>query len=242
MLRVANLSLRVGGFRLDGVSVQIEPGEYFVLMGPTGSGKSLLVKCICGLIRAAGGKVFLANEDVTDLEPRRRRIGYVPQDCGLFPHMNVGKNVTFGLRARGMGRRQAIRQVAPLIDELGLGPLLDRQPNTLSGGERQKVAVARALAIDPGLLVLDEPVSSLDGFSRGEVCRQLRRVQARSGIATVHVCHFVDEARMVADRVGVLGGGRLIQTGTLDDILQNPASAEVGRLLGVLGPPSAPEP
>ena len=105
MLKVTNLSLRAGGFRLDGVSVQIEPGEYFVLMGPTGSGKSLLVKCICGLIRAAGGKVLLADEDVTNLEPRRRRMGYVPQDCGLFPHMNVGGNVTFALRARGMGRR-----------------------------------------------------------------------------------------------------------------------------------------
>ena len=239
MLRVQQLSLQAGAFRVRDVSLRAGEGEYLVLMGPTGSGKTLLLKCLCGLIRPTAGRVVLDGRDVTDLEPRRRHIGYVPQDCALFPHMSVAKNVTFSLRARGIRSRAAREQVRALTDTLGIKHLLDRHPAGLSGGERQKVAVARALAAQPKLLLLDEPVSSLDEPTRREICQMLRRTQRTLGITTLHVCHNLEETRSVADRVGVMAGGRLAQTGPLADLLAHPADAAVARLLGVPWPPDA---
>jgi len=231
MLRVENLCLRAGDFQLKEISLRMEPGEYFVLMGPTGSGKSLFIKCLCGLIRPTAGRIFIGREEMTARQPRFRRIGYVPQDCGLFPHMSVGGNITFSLRVRGMRRSKALKRIAPLVETLSLGPLLGRSPVNLSGGERQKVAVARALAGEPKLLILDEPVSALDEPTRREVCRELRRVQRQMGILTIHVCHSVVEARQVSDRAGVIVQGRLAGTGTLAELASHPADEAVKRLL-----------
>lgn len=235
MLRVERLCLQAGAFRIRDVSLRVESGTYFVLMGPTGSGKTLLLKCLCGLIRPAAGRILVDGRDVTGLEPRRRHIGYVPQDCALFPHMSVAKNITFSLRARGMRHRAALRQVRELIDTLEIARLLDRRTGGLSGGERQKVAVARALAATPKLLLLDEPVSSLDEPTRRETCTTLRRTQRALGISTLHVCHNLEEARSVSDRIGVMAGGRLVQTGPLAELLARPATAAVERLLNVRG-------
>lgn len=123
MIRTEDLCLSVGDFRLDRVCLEVRSEEYFVLMGPTGSGKSLLLKCLCGLIRPAAGSIHLNDADITDLEPRGRRIGYVPQDCGLFPHLNVGRNITFALRAGGMSFARALERVSGLVDTLGWRPL-----------------------------------------------------------------------------------------------------------------------
>lgn len=180
---MTDLCLGAGDFRLRDVNLQVAAGEYFVLLGPTGSGKSLLLKCLCGLVRAVSGTICVNGQDVTHLEPRRRRIGYVPQDCGLFPHMDVAHNIAFPLRARGRSLREALARVTPLAQALGIEPLLDRSPVGLSGGESQKVALARALASRPQLLLLDEPVSALDEPSRKEACSELRRVQEQFGIA-----------------------------------------------------------
>ncbi len=231
MLRVEDLQLRAGDFRLKDIQLRVGPKEYFTLMGPTGSGKSLLIKCLCGLIRPAGGRIFIAGREVTSLEPRFRRIGYVPQECGLFPHMDVARNITFSLRVKGVRGEKASKRIEPLIETLSLGPLLGRSTTTLSGGERQKVAVARALAGDPQLLILDEPVSALDEPTRREVCLALRRVQRHLGVPTIHICHSVVEAKLVSDRVGVLVGGKLVQTGTLEELIREPAADSVRRLL-----------
>jgi len=261
MLRTEGLQLRAGQFRVEDVSLTVREGEYFVLMGATGSGKSLLLKSICGLLRPAGGRIFLAEREAPDLEPARRGVGYVPQDCGLFPHMTVAENITYSLWARGLwpvARRMALGLVrllplarrwmrpsglpgaggrlaylARLVDKLGIDYLLNRSPGALSGGERQKVAVARALAGRPGLLLLDEPVSSLDEPTRRETCQELRQTQQDLGITTVHVCHNLEEARSVSDRVGVMSEGRLVQVGPLDDLLSAPATPAVARLLHV---------
>jgi ABC-type sugar transport system ATPase subunit len=233
MIDVRGLSLRAGTFRLREVSLHAAPGEYFVLMGQTGSGKSLLIKCICGLIRPVAGMVRIGGRDVTRLEPRLRRVGYMPQDCGLFPHLTVLKNITFSLEARGLARRHAVRAVGPLVEMLGLGRLLARSPRSLSGGEQQKVALARALAGRPKALLLDEPVSALDEPTRRDVCAELRDVQRSLGIATVHVCHSLEEARSVADRVGVLHEGALHQTGPVEELSARPATDAVARLLNV---------
>ncbi len=209
MLQVENLHLRAGDFRLQDISLHVEQGEYFVLMGQTGSGKSLMVKCICGLIRVDAGRIVIDERDVTDLAPRRRGVGYVPQEGALFPNMNVARNITFGQRVRGVPHRAALREVGPLIEMLGLGALLARHTDTLSGGERQKVALARALATRPHLLVLDEPVSALDEQTRKEVCEGLLRVHRELDLVTVHICHSTAEAHALADRIGTMRAGRL---------------------------------
>ena len=231
MLKVDNLSLSVGDFELHDVSLEIAPGEYFVLMGATGSGKSLLAKCVCGILRVLWGAVFIDGRDVTALEPRYRRIGYVPQDYGLFPHLSVARNLTFALEAAGVRPRQALADVGPVIESLGLQALLDRSTVNLSGGEKQKVTLGRALAARPKLLILDEPVSALDEPTRREICPLLRRTQREFGVATIHICHSLDEARLVADRVGVMSTGELVQTGSLERLMGNPTDDAVRRLL-----------
>ncbi len=231
MIQARNLSLKVGDFQLRDICLTIEPDEYFVLLGPTGSGKTLFISCLCGLIRASGGSVRIDGRDVTDLEPRLRHIGYVPQDGGLFPHMSVAGNLTFSLRAQRVSHKRALKQIDPLIETLRLRPLLHRAPSGLSGGERQMVALGRALAIRPKLLLLDEPVSALDEPTRREVCAELLRVQKELRVATVHVCHNLDEALAIADRAGIMRKGRLVQAGTMDELMQKPRNETVARLL-----------
>jgi ABC-type sugar transport system ATPase subunit len=231
MIQVTGLCFQVGDFRVSDINLEVAAGEYFVLLGPTGSAKTLLLKCLCGLVRALRGTIRLCGQDVTSLEPRRRGIGYVPQDCGLFPHMDVARNIAFPLRVRGTSYRKALAHVRPLAEALGIEALLDRLPAGLSGGESQKVALARALASRPQLLLLDEPVSALDEPSRKEACSELRRVQRQFGIATIHVCHSTEEALTVGDRAGVLCSGRLIQTDKMDQLVRRPRNEVVAALL-----------
>ena len=233
MIRVRGLSFRAGDFAVQGVDLDVPAGQYFVLLGPNGSGKTLLIMCLSGLLRARTGAIHIGGREVTRLEPRLRGVGYVPQDYGLFPHLNVARNVTFALVARGTPHREALRRVAPLVETLDLGRLMDHWPRTLSGGERQKVALARALATRPKALLLDEPTSALDGPTRTEVLAQLRRLQADLGVTTLHVCHNLQEARAVAQRAGVMIAGRLVQTGPIEDLVRDPATPDVARLLEV---------
>ena len=236
MIEASNLSLQAGTFRVQDVSLHVGDGEYFVLMGATGSGKSLLVKCLCGLVRAETGRILVDGRDVTDLEPRARRVGYLPQEYALFPHLSVARNITFARRARGDSHARALRDARPVVEMLGLAALLDRRPETLSGGEQQRVALARALASRPRLLVLDEPVSALDEPTRREVCEELRRVEREFRLATIHICHNTEEAQALADRVGIMDAGRLVQSGPLDELRARPASRAVARLLNVPAP------
>jgi len=167
VLKVESLNLTAGGFQLEDISFRVEKGEYFVLMGRTGSGKSLLIQSIAGLIRIDSGVISIGDRDVTNLEPRFRDIGYVPQDSGLFPHLNVEKNILFPLRVRGLWGLST-DGLAPVVEAIGIEYLLGRSIQHLSGGEKQKVALARALAYKPSLLLLDEPLSALDEPSRNE--------------------------------------------------------------------------
>jgi len=231
MLKTRNLGLRVGSFELRDVCLNVQPREYFVLMGATGSGKSLLVKSICGLIRVDAGEITIDGRDVTGLAPRFRRVGYVPQDSCLMPHLSVRRNITFALEVAGASKAHAARQIAPVVESLDIADLLDRSPVNLSGGETQKVALARALASNPQLLLLDEPVSALDEPTRHEICGVLRRVQRQFAVATIHVCHSRQEAASLEDRVGVMSDGTLIQTGRLAELTEKPANHAVRRLL-----------
>jgi len=209
MIRIEGLEFSVGGFHLGPLHLEVAAGDYFVLLGPTGMGKTLLLESICGLLRPQHGRIIIEGEDVTALPPRDRGIGYVAQHQGLFPHLTVRRNIEFPLRVRRVGAAERRQRLAPLTELLGLGELLDRWPMSLSGGERQKVALARALVLKPSLLLLDEPLSAIDEETRDSLCDELRAIQRQTGVTTIHVSHNRKETQLVADRVGVLTHGAI---------------------------------
>ena len=201
------LSFTIGDFALSGVSLDVGPGEYFVLMGPNGSGKTILLKLIAGLLSPDSGTVRIGGRDVTGVPPWERGVGFLPQDYALFPNRNAFRNISFGLEVRGLSKDEIRAQVGKTAEMLNVSHLLKRIPATLSGGESQKVALARALVINPGVLLLDEPVSAVDEENRSIVCSELKGLQERLGVTTVHVSHSRAEAALVADRVALLANG-----------------------------------
>jgi molybdate transport system ATP-binding protein/molybdate/tungstate transport system ATP-binding protein len=225
MIHIQDLGFRIGSFALQEICLQIQRGEYFVLLGATGSGKTLLLECLCGLNRIDSGAVHIDGIDVTELEPRLRRIGYVPQDFALFPHKTVWGNVSFGLQDT------ATLRVEELLNMVGIAHLAARFPVGLSGGEKQRVALARALAVEPGVLLLDEPVSAVDEHTRDSLCRQLKNLQQATRTTTIHVCHNFVEMLSVADRVGIIDEGRILQVGTPQEVLERPVSDRVARFM-----------
>jgi molybdate transport system ATP-binding protein len=230
MIRAEGLQYRVGSFALD-ITLAIGHSEYFVLLGATGSGKTLFMETLCGLRRIEAGRILINGRDVTRLPPRERRIGYVPQDGALFPHLDVRRNIAFGLPAARNADRNA--RVERLAGKLRIAHLLGRRIAGLSGGERQRVALARALACEPDVLLLDEPVSALDEHTRATVCRELLQLQRATGVAVVHVCHVFEEALMMGDRIGLLGGGRIVQTGTAETLTHKPLNRYAAEILGI---------
>jgi ABC-type sugar transport system ATPase subunit len=204
MIAVENLTIRSGGFLLRGLSFEVSSGKYAVLMGKTGSGKTTILEAICGLRTILGGAIRLDGVEVTHLPPADRGIGYVPQDLALFHTMSVGDHLAFSLVIRRWGRESIDRRVTELAELLGIKGLLARRPLGLSGGESQRVALGRALAFQPRVLLLDEPLSALDEDTRAEMCRLLRSVQKQTGVTFLHVTHNVNEARRLADQMFLL--------------------------------------
>ena len=209
MIELVNLSIRSGAFALDRVSFQIVEGTYAVLMGGTGQGKTTILEAICGLRPVTGGRVILDGIDMTRAKPADRGVGYVPQDLGLFPTMTVRGHLEFALRVRRIAAATINQRVAELARLLGIEPLLGRRVQGLSGGEAQRVALGRALAFRPRVLLLDEPLNALDEATRDRMCDLLRNLQKQSGVATLHVTHSRVEARHLADKLLILSGGRL---------------------------------
>jgi len=230
MIRIDHLVYAVGNFRLD-ISLEIGAGEYFVILGPTGSGKTATVECVSGLRRPQSGRIEISGRDATHAEPRHRAVGYVPQDYALFTHRTVRRNISFGPEVRGWPRGEIARVVEESARLLGIEKLLDRRIQGLSGGERQRVALARALAMRPRVLVLDEPVSALDESTRETVCAELRRVQRELKLTTIHISHNLEEAFSVADRGAVLSAGRVQQVGTMGELLRRPVNEFVARFM-----------
>lgn len=209
MIAVEQLAVRAGSFALADISFTVPTGQHGFLMGRTGSGKTTLLEAICGLKRVTAGRVRLMGEDVTDLKPARRGIGYVPQDGALFGHLTVRDHLGFALVIRRWPPAEVGRRVAELADLLGLGELLGRRPFGLSGGEARRVALGRALAYRPRVLCLDEPLSALDEATRDEMCQVLRTVRRHTGVTILHVSHSPTEARRLADCLFVLRDGRV---------------------------------
>ena len=212
MIKVNDLSVRQGDFALDHICFEVPTGNYAVLMGKTGSGKSTILEAICGLRSIRGGRIDLAGRDVTRLKPGSRGVGYVPQDAALFMTMSVRDNLAFALRIRNWKKAAINERVDELARMLGLAHLLQRMPHGLSGGEAQRVALGRALAFHPTVLCLDEPLSALDESTRKEMYNVLESVKARAGVTTLHVTHHSGEAQRLADKVLKLQGGRVTDT------------------------------
>lgn len=206
---VRDVFFRIGRFEMAGVTLSVRAGEYMVVTGPNGAGKTMLVRLLAGLSRPASGLIEIGGEPMTNRPPWRRPIGYVPQDGLLFPNRTVEGNIRFGLEVRGTPRATMDREVRRAAERVGVSHLLERTPGGLSGGERQKVCLARALVTTPALLLLDEPVSAIDEDTRDELCRQLRTVQRELGVTALHVAHNRREIDLVADRVCTMRAGRV---------------------------------
>jgi ABC-type sugar transport system ATPase subunit len=229
MIKVRNLWVDLGDFVLQNANLDISNGEYFVILGPTGAGKTVLLESIAGLYPLREGRIWLNGNEVTRLEPEKRGISIVYQDQMLFPHLSVRDNVTFGLKIRKIRPSEREQTLSWLAGLLEIHHLLNRKPDTLSGGEKQKVALARALSVKPKLLLLDEPLSALDPSNRETLQRELRRIHEQYRVTTVHVTHDFEEAIALADRVAVIGDGCIQQIGTPEQIFRQPGSEFVAR-------------
>ena len=219
-------------FALKNITVEISDGEYFVLLGPTGAGKTLLLETIAGFHRLDSGKILFGSRDVTAVPPEKRGFGYVPQNCLLFPNMTVRKNVEFGLRMRGQSEADRKSKVDETLALFGLEHLADRMPAMLSAGEKQKTTLARVLAIKPTLILLDEPLGSIDASMRLELRDELKRVHRDLHVTIIHVTHDQMEAFSLAERVAIIRDGQITQVGEPKQIITNPKDEPTARLLG----------
>ena len=208
MIEIQNLSVRAGAFELTDVSFTVPNGEYGVLMGRTGCGKTTILESISGLKPVSGGVIKLMGVDVTRLKPAERGIGYVPQDGALFSRMTIRDHLAFALRIRKWRGAAISRRVTELAELLGLAHLLRRKPRGLSGGEKQRVALGRALSFRPGILLLDEPLSALDDETRRQMYTLLKRAQQHELVTVLHVTHSREEATQLGDRLYRLEDGR----------------------------------
>ncbi|NLE74591.1 MAG: ATP-binding cassette domain-containing protein [Actinobacteria bacterium] len=227
MIRIEGLEVRVGEFRLRIDDLVLQTGEYLTILGPTGSGKTVLLETIAGLHRPTAGSISFGEKNVTRYAPEQRRIGFVYQDYVLFPHLDVERNIAFGVEPSLAGAKA--RELAVL---LGIEHLLHRYPDGLSGGEQQRVAIARALAIEPPLLLLDEPLSALDRETRRELRNELRRLHEGLRTTVLHVTHDLDEALALGHRLAILVAGELRQIDNPSQVLRHPNDATVARLTG----------
>lgn len=209
MIQLQDVGIAVGTFRLFDLSITIEAGQYAVMMGKTGQGKTTILETICGLQRCSTGKIMVDHQDVTDLPPRHRGIGYVPQDVVLFPTMTVRDHLRLAMKVRGEPIEKQNTRAQQIADELGLTDLLDRYPSKLSGGEAQRVSLGRAVAFRPRVLLLDEPLSALDEATRTTMQSFLRRLNRDESVTVLHVTHDSDEADAVATVQWHLDSGRL---------------------------------
>ncbi|KKG16235.1 sulfate ABC transporter ATP-binding protein [Methanosarcina sp. 2.H.T.1A.6] len=229
MIEIESLSRIWKNFSLNELSLKVESGEYFVILGPTGAGKTLLLELIAGFHVPDSGRVLVDGKDVTHLPPEKHNLAFVYQNYSLFPHMSVKKNIEFGMR---MKRIKDPKRVLETARDLKITHLLDRNPLTLSGGEQQRVALARALVTDPKILLLDEPLSALDPRTQENAREMLSVLHKKNKLTVLHITHDQTEARIMADRIAVVMDGKLIQVGTPKDIFENPVDSQVASFVG----------
>ncbi|MCF8372639.1 MAG: ABC transporter ATP-binding protein [Bacteroidales bacterium] len=232
MLKLSNISKSYRDFHLKNIELDIGSGEYFVLLGASGAGKSIILELIAGLILPDDGHIILDEKDITYEKIQKRQTGLVFQDHAVFPHLNVRENIAYPLKNQGIKKEKIRQTVEGLAEEMSITALLDRKPETLSGGEKQRVALARTLALNPKFLLLDEPFASLDVQLKSELRTLLRSIN-KKGIGIIHVTHDYEEAISLADRVAVLHQGEIVQSGSPDEVFKNPKNRFVANFVGV---------
>jgi molybdopterin-binding protein len=229
MLKLENISLTVGNFELKEISFEVKRGDYFVILGLSGVGKSLLLESIAGLIKPTGGRIFLHGEEITNKNIQDRNMSIVYQDTDLFPHMDVFENIAYPLKSRG--EEKIKEKIDPITEVLGIMGILKRKPVTLSGGEYQRVSLARSMAAGNDLFLLDEPLASLDSKSKSELRALLRKLN-RSGITIIHVTHDYEEAISLANIIGIMENNRLVHVAPPEEIFKHPKSEFVAHFIG----------
>ena len=228
-----------GNVALHELSLAVEPGSFLVLLGPSGSGKTTLLRCLAGIERVTSGRITIGQRTVADgrthVPPDQRDLSMVFQDYALWPHLSAKDNVAFALRRRNLSREQCRIRAVQMLARVGLSALAERYPNELSGGEQQRVALARALIADTGLILCDEPLSNLDADLRERMRVEISSLVREAAATTVYITHDQAEAFALADQVGVLEKGRLVQSGTPEQIYTRPATPFVARFTGLAG-------
>jgi len=231
-LQIRDLSVRFRAFALEDINLDVMQGDYLALLGVSGAGKTVLLEALAGLVSPAKGSILLNGRDITRDKVQGRGIGLVYQDLSLFPHLSVWKNMAYPLRHQSLPPAVRNARVDELATQVDVRHLLDRYPGTLSGGEAQRVALARTLASDPSVLLLDEPLSNLDVKLKGDLRGVLRNIH-RSGKTMIHVTHDFMEAATLANKVAVVENGRLVQHGTPEEVFRHPRNEFVARFSGI---------
>ncbi len=217
---------------VDHVNLDVEDGEFMVLLGPSGCGKTTTLRLVAGLEKPDEGRILFGKRDVTDLPPRKRNVSMVFQSYAVWPHMKVFDNIAFPLRIKGYPESEVRRRVRWAAELLQIDDLLDRYPAQLSGGQRQRVAVARAIVVEPDVLLMDEPLSNLDALLRVKMRSELKKLQRKIGVTTIYVTHDQVEAMTMGDRIAVMNRGRVLQVGTPQEIYNKPANIFVAGFIG----------
>jgi len=230
MIKLENVSKNWKNFSVENINLEIKKGEYFVILGPTGAGKTLLLETIAGFHYPDTGRIIIDDKDVSFLPPEKRKVGFVYQEFMLFPHKTVFENIAFGLKIRG--EKNIKNQVEGMADLVDVKNILHRHQKTLSGGEKQRVSIARALIIKPSILLLDEPLSALDALTQKKLRDELKKLHSETGVTTIHVTHDQEEALILGNRIGIMDKGKIVQTGTPEEIFRKPASEFVANFVG----------
>jgi iron(III) transport system ATP-binding protein len=235
-LKVFNATKRFGPsfVALNNVSIEVEKGEFFTLLGPSGCGKTTLLRSIAGFTDLSAGDIELAGKNLRIMPPHKRDIGMVFQDYAVFPHLSVFDNVAFGLKARKIAASEIKRRVGEALEAVRLTALAERLPSAMSGGQQQRIGLARAMVIKPKLLLMDEPLSNLDAKLRVSLREEIRDIQHKVGISTIYVTHDQEEALAVSDRICVMNSGRIEQIGTPLEIYSNPQTQFVASFVGTI--------
>ena len=231
---IKNAVKKYGDFTaVNGISLNIEQGEFFTLLGPSGCGKTTLLRMIAGFNTVDGGEICFDEQVINTLPAHKRDIGMVFQNYAIFPHLNVADNVAYGLKARKVPKEQIVPRVDEALKMVQIDQLKTRQPNELSGGQQQRVALARAFVIEPGVLLMDEPLSNLDAKLRVQMRTTIKKLQRRLGITTIYVTHDQEEALAISDRIAVMNQGNIMQIGKPEEIYRKPANPFVANFIGV---------
>jgi molybdate/tungstate transport system ATP-binding protein len=233
MIELSHLNLVLSDFSLKNISLSVDQGDFFALIGPTGAGKSLILETMLGMLAPAGGTITLNGTNITGLPPEKRGLGIVYQDFALFPHLNVRKNILYGTAFHDHPQETIRRRLDFLVAKLGIGHLLHRRPTTLSGGEKQRVALARALILEPAALLLDEPLSALDPVLRVEIKDLLRSIHHELGTTMVMVSHSFSDVFYLANKVAILKEGRIVQQGEVNQVFEQPNSRFTAGFVGM---------